>query len=308
VSAIAAQVDPAVVDIDTTLAQGGGAAGTGIVLTPSGLVLTNNHVIENATTIDAQIAGTGRVYDATVLGYSISDDVALVQLKGASGLKTATTASAASVAAGQQIVCLGNALGTGGTPAAVGGTITALDQTITAGSPGTASETLHGLIQMNAPIQSGDSGGPVVDSGARVIGMDTAASVNNGFGEQSGGGQAYAIPLGTALAIADQIKSGQGSANIHIGPRALLGVEVSDGGSSGGAVVQQVEPGSPAASAGISQGDTIVSVSGASVSSASDLSNVLVGHKPGDAVTVKWVVSSGTTHSATVHLTAGPPA
>ncbi len=309
VSAIAAKVDPAVVDINTTLAQGGAAAGTGIVLTSSGLVLTNNHVIENATTVNAQIGGTGRTYTATVLGYSITSDVALLQLKNASGLTAATTASSSNLSVGQSIVAIGNALGTGGTPTAVAGTITALDQTITAGSPGTASETLHGLIQIDAAIQSGDSGGPLVDTSARVVGMNTAASVSgNGFGDQSGTGQAYAIGIDDALAIANQIKAGESSATIQIGPRALLGVEVSDVVSTSGAYVERVQAGSPAASAGISAGDAIVSVDGTTISSASDLSDALVNHKPGDSVTVGWADPSGSSHSASVKLTVGPPA
>ncbi|MGA2522162.1 MAG: trypsin-like peptidase domain-containing protein, partial [Acidimicrobiales bacterium] len=209
-AAIAAGVDPGLVDINTTLVGGDGAAGTGMVLTPSGLVLTNNHVIENASTIEAQVDGTGPSYHATVVGYSVTDDVALVQLQGATGLATVTTGNADSLSVGQSIVAIGNALGQGGTPSAVAGAVTALDQSITAGDPGEASETLHGLVQIDAPIQPGDSGGPVVDTSGQVVGMTTAASVgqSQGFGVQSGAGQGYAITIDNALGLVRQIEAG----------------------------------------------------------------------------------------------------
>ena len=306
--AMTAKVDPAVVDI-TTVVPDGEAAGTGMVLTSSGLVLTNNHVIENATTVNAQVDGTGRSYSATVLGYSITGDVALLQLKGASGLKTVTTGNSSTLSVGASIVAIGNTGDAGGTPSAVTGTITALDQTITAGGDGELPETLPGLIEMNAAIVPGDSGGPLVDSSGQVIGMDTAAAVSGGgFGIESGTGQGYAIGIDNALAIANQIRARQASTTVHIGPRAVLGVEVSDGVSPSGAYVGAVESASPAASAGISAGDTIVAVNGTTISSASDLSNALVNRKPGNSVTVGWIDSSGASHSVSVTLTAGPPA
>jgi S1-C subfamily serine protease len=320
--AIAAQVDPGVVDITTTLAQGGAAAGTGMVITSGGLVLTNNHVIENATTINAQIGGTGRTYTATVLGYSVTDDVALLQLKDASGLKTVTTGNSSNLSVGQPVVAIGNALGKGGTPTAVAGTVTALNQTITAGDAGTLSETLHGLIETDAPIQPGDSGGPLVDTSGKVIGMDTAAAVSGGGGFGISGNatnQGYAIGINQALAIANDIKNGKASSIIQIGPRALLGVSVSDNSSAGGgfgnlgggvsgAYVARVQSGSPADTAGIGAGDTIVSVNGTTITSANDLSNAMLTHKPGDQVTVGWVDGQGTSHTASVTLIAGPPA
>jgi len=317
-SAIASQVDPALVDIDTTLAQGGAAAGTGMVLSSSGLVLTNNHVIENATTINVQDVGNGRTYSATVLGYSVTDDVALLQLKNASGLKTVSLAKSPNLSVGQPVVAVGNAGGTGGTPSAVGGTITALNQTITAGDSGTLSETLNGLIETDANIQPGDSGGALVNTSGKVIGMNTAAAETNGTGTNQG----YAITVDHAISLADQIKNNQASSTVQIGPRALLGVDVSDGSQSGqgffggsgngsgvsGAYVQGVQSGSAADNAGIGTGDTIVSINGTTIASAQDLTNALLAHKPGDTVTVGWVDGQGTSHTASVQLTAGPPA
>ena len=130
-SAIAAKVDPAIVDINTTLAHGR-AAGTGMVLTSSGEVLTNNHVINGATDIQVQITGSGPSYEAKVLGYDAADDVALIQVQGVSGLKTVTTGDVSQLAVGDSVVALGNALGRGGTPAVAPGNITGLNQSITA--------------------------------------------------------------------------------------------------------------------------------------------------------------------------------
>ncbi len=318
-AAIAAKVDPGLVDIDTTLAGGGAAAGTGMVLTSAGLVLTNNHVIENATTITAEIVGTSRKFTANVIGYSVTDDVALLQLQNASGLQTITTANSSSVTAGQAVVAIGNAGGTGGLPSAVAGRVTALDQTITAGDSGTLPETLHGMFETDADIQPGDSGGPMVNVSGQVIGMDTAAAVQSGFG-QSATDEGYAITINQALTLVNEIKSGKSSSTISIGARAVLGVEVSDGsdssngfGDSGdgsgvaGAYVSSVESGSAADNAGIGAGDTIVSVNGSTVSSAEDLSNDLIHFSPGASVTVGWVDGAGTSHTATVQLTPGPP-
>jgi S1-C subfamily serine protease len=318
-AAIAAQVDPALVDIDTTLAQGGAAAGTGMVISSSGLVLTNNHVIENATTINVQVVGGSRTYSATVLGYSVTDDVALLQLQNASGLKAVSTGNSSNLSTSQPVVAIGNAGGTGGTPSAVGGTITALNQTITAGDAGTLSETLHGLIETNANIQPGDSGGALVNTSGKVIGMNTAAAQSNG----SSINQGYAIPINKAITIANQIKAGHASSTVQIGPRALLGVEVTDpsqGGGNGffggsgsgstvaGALVAGVQSGSAADNAGIGTGDTIVAINGTAITSAEGLTTALLDHKPGDTVTVGWVDAEGANHSAAVQLTTGPPA
>ena len=307
-AAVAGKVDPAVVDITTTLAEGEGAA-TGIVLTSSGIVLTNDHVVENATSVTAQVVGTGRTYRATVLGYSVADDVALLQLKGAAGLKTVTTTNSSDLSVGSSVVAIGNAGGTGGTPTAAAGSITALDQTITAGGDGTLTETLQGMIEVNATIVPGDSGGPLVNGAGHVIGMDTAASASgNGFGAQSGGGQGFAIAIDKALSIATAIREKASSAPSMSGPARVMGVEVNDDPLTSGAYVEAVEPGSPAAAAGISTGDTIVSIDGATISSAPDLSTALGNDKPGASVTVGWVVPSGARHSASVHLIVGPPA
>jgi len=331
VSAIASKVDPGLVDINTTLSyQEEEAAGTGMVLTSSGEVLTNNHVIDGATSISVTDVGNGQTYSATVVGYDIPRDLAVLQLHGASGLQTVSIGNSSNVSVGESVVGIGNAGGTGGTPSAAGGSVTALDQTITASDDGDGTtEQLSGLIESNADIQPGDSGGPLVDTNGQVLGIDTAASAGYSFqsGGQSGGGSGYSIPINEATTVAKEIEAGQGSSTIHIGLTAFLGVLVAPtsssgggygggyGGSFGGGGSQQsgvsvsgVVTGDPANEAGIATGDVITAFEGSSVDSPSALTTALVPHHPGDKVQITWTDTSGQSHTATVQLASGPPA
>jgi S1-C subfamily serine protease len=325
-SGIAAKVSPALVDINCTFGyQSAQGAGTGIVLTANGEILTNNHVINGATKISVTDIGNGQTYSATVTGYDAAHDVAVLQLQGASGLQTASLGDSSKAAVGDSIVAIGNAGGTGGTPSSAAGSITALDQAITAGDDlNGSSEQLSGLIQVNANIQPGDSGGSLVNSAGQVIGIDTAAG--QGFTLQTAGSEGYAIPINEARAIAKQIESGRGSSTTHVGATALLGVGFSSSGqndsgsffgtdpaggaapSTSGATVGNVLSGGPAAQAGLAAGDTIMSLDGQSVDSPATIAAALVGHHPGDKVQVGWVDSSGQSHTATVDLGSGPPA
>jgi S1-C subfamily serine protease len=302
---IAAHVDPAIVDITVTIAGQGQGEATGMILTSSGEVLTNNHVVQGATSISVQVSGTGPQYRATVIGVDPTDDVALVQVTGVSGLTPIPLGNSSSVAVGDQIVALGNALGRGGTPAVTPGVVTGLDQTITVSDPSsTNGETLTGMIQVRAAIQPGDSGGPMVDGSGQVVGMTTAASAR----ARRTGRIGFGIPIDNAMTIARQIQSG-GGPNILPGQRAILGIQVdSRATAAGGAVVVGVQPGSPAAGAGMTSGDVITRVDGTTVDSADALTNALQSHKPGDMVTVQWVTQSGQQHSARVALASGPPA
>ncbi|HEX3795232.1 MAG TPA: trypsin-like peptidase domain-containing protein [Acidimicrobiales bacterium] len=329
VSAIAKKVDPGLVDIDTTLGYSQEqAAGTGMVLTSSGEILTNNHVIDGATTISVTDVGNGKTYSASVVGYDRTGDIAVLQLHNASGLQTANLANSSGVSVGEDVVGIGNAGGTGGTPSAAGGTVTALNQSITASDEGDgSSEQLTGLIETNADIQAGDSGGPLVNTDGKVVGIDTAASA--GFSFQSSGNQGYAIPINTALSIAKQIESSNASSTVHIGATAFLGIEIStasenqggfngngfggqsgvggEGTSASGATVAGVVTSSPAQEAGLAEGDVITSVDGQTVSSPTDVTDLLEPHHPGDKVKIGWTDTSGGSHSATVQLTSGPP-
>ena len=315
-SQIATQTDPGLVDINTTLGyQQARAAGTGMVLTSSGEVLTNNHVINGATSITARDIGNGRTYQAKVVGYDHSHDVAVLQLQGASGLQTVTLGDSGSASSGQKVVALGNALGKGGTPAVATGHIARLGASITASDEGAGtSEQLTGLIHHNAGIQPGDSGGPLVNTAGQVIGINTAASQGTQFqGQQT---QAFAIPISQAKSIAGQIEAGTSSTTVHIGPTGLLGVQIMSAGSAAangiqtgaGANVAGVVAGTPAAGAGLTQGDVIVSVDGQSVSSPEQLQSALGQHHPGDSVTIGWQDQTGQTQSASVVLANGPAA
>ncbi len=321
ISAIAGKADPGLVDINTNLSyQDEQAAGTGMVLTSSGEVLTNNHVIDGATSISATDVGNGRTYKATVVGYDRTGDVAVIQLIGASGLQTVTPNTGA-VSVGESVVGVGNAGGTGGTPSAAGGSVTATDQSITASDDsGGNTERLSGLVEINAGIQPGDSGGALVNTSGQVIGMDTAASTGTAY--QVTTAQAYAIPISTAVTLARQIEAGRQTATVHIGATGFLGIRVEASGSSAtgglgsglggssanGAVVDSALAGSPGALAGLSQGDVITSLNGSAVNSSSDLTNLLESHHPGDSVQIGWTDPSGQTHTSTAVLTTGPPA
>lgn len=321
---IASRVDPGLVDVKATLGyQGAYSLGTGIVLTSNGEILTNNHVINGATSVSVTDIGNGKTYKATVVGYDETRDIAVLRLSGASGLTTAATGDSNTVKVGDSVVGIGNAGGVGGTPSVAPGTVTALNQSITASDAASgSSEQLSGLIETNADIQSGDSGGPLVNTHAQVIGVDTAASTNyqfggygaSGFGSagSSGNGsttRGYAIPINTALSIAKQIESGQGSSTVHIGATGFLGVEISNQqGSSQGVLIQGTQPGTAAAQAGLSQGDVITSLDGKSVSTGTDIQHILIGHHPGDKVSIAWTDLYGQSHTSTLTLGAGPAA
>jgi S1-C subfamily serine protease len=356
-SQIAARVDPGLVDVVSTDGlQQATSEGTGIVLTSTGEVLTNNHVIEGATSVKAIDIGNGKTYTAKVVGYDATQDVAVIQLQSASGLTTATLGDSATVQAGASVTALGNAEGKGGTPAVATGTVTALNQSITASDElSSASEQLTGLIETNAPIQPGDSGGPLVNSYGQVIGMDTAASSSYELqGQSSTATQAYAIPVDQALSIAKDIEAGTTTSDIHIGATAFLGIEIgssssssgdgsgssgsggfgsgssgsgsngsgsfggfggfggqsSEGGTSdtNGVTISGTVSGSPAANAGITEGDTITAVGGTSVTAAEDVSNALVKYHPGDSITITYQNADGQSQTSTLTLASGPAA
>jgi S1-C subfamily serine protease len=322
----AAVVTPALVNINTNLAyQGASAAGTGIVLTSDGEVVTNNHVIRGATTIRATDVGNGKTYKATVDGYDVAHDVAVLKLQNASGLTTAKLADSGKARVGDSVVAVGNAGGVGGTPSSASGRIVGLGRSITASDGGTNSERLTGLIETSAQLQPGDSGGPLVDVDGHVVAIDTAAGGSSFepsyglWGDQgSGGVSGFAIPINKAMSLVKQIEAGHKTATMHIGQTALLGVSVDSNGAGGGdffgdsssstgALVQDVLQGSGAARAGISSGDVITRVDGKLVLSPDTLTSVLLGHSPSEKVTVVWIDQYGSSHRASVRLMVGPP-
>ena len=300
-----AKLSTGVMIINTNLAyQNAAAAGTGMVLTSNGYVLTNNHVIKGATTIKVVDPSTHKTYNATVVGYDVADDVAVLQLQGASHLKTVTTGNSSAARAGQAVTAIGNAGGTGKlTPAA--GKIVAVGQTITASDDDGSSEQLTGLLETNAPIQPGDSGGPLINAAGRVLGMDTAASSN--FASQGRATQAFAIPINKAVAIAKQIEAGNATL-AHIGPTAFLGVSVeSPPEGTSGAMIASVVPGGAADQAGLAAGDVITSLDGNPVDSPTTLGTLMQHETPNASVEVDYTDANGVAQTATVTLGDGPP-
>ena len=235
--AVRKKVDPGLVDIMSTLKFSGETAeGTGMIISASGLVLTNNHVIDGATNIHANLAtSSGPSFTALVLGYDAADDVALLQLKGASGLTPVTFGNSSQVRLGTPVLALGNAEGHGGTKPAQG-IINALDRSIQASDEGSNStENLKHMLQTNAKIEQGDSGGALANNAGQVIGMITAANTSTpgtSSSSGSGGSLGFAIPINSALAIARQIALGHPTATVHIGLPGFLGVEVAQSDSS----------------------------------------------------------------------------
>ncbi len=313
-SAIVSKTDPAVVDIVAALGgEGAESAGTGIVLTSSGEVLTNNHVIDGATSIHVTDVGNGETYTATVTGYDVTRDVAVLKLSGASGLATASIGKSGGVSVGQKVVAIGNAGGRGGDPSVATGQVTGLNAAITAVDQGSgSSERLTDMIRTDADIQPGDSGGPLLNTAGQVIGINTAAGSAQSQ-TSADGVQAFAIPISRAMNVAGQIESGTASATVHIGATAFLGIGVSSqsglpGGTASGAQVAGIVAGTAAARAGITAGDTITGVAGKTVTSATDLRNEMTTLHPGQRVTVTWVSQSGQQQSASVVLGSGPAA
>ena len=344
---IVARVKPGLVLINTTLQYDSeAAAGTGMVINADGLVLTNNHVIEDSTRITATVISTGKTYQARVVGYDQTGDVALIQLQNASGLTTVPIGNSSSVKAGNPVVAMGNAEGQGKITATAGH-ITALNATITASDEAgsTSTETLHGMIQTNADIMPGDSGGPLASS-AGVIGMDTAG---NDTGDQQGPAAGFAIPINTALSVARQIAAGRASSVITIGYPPFMGIFIASGSSSdpqtqaqqqgqqnggfgdsgstpgcydsnadvtvpsdiapvsSGTLIDGTICGSPAAEAGLTGGAVIMAVNGQAVGSPDDFASIMRRFHPGGTISLTWVSPSGQRTTSRLHLTAGPP-
>ncbi len=307
-AAAAAPRTAGVVVINTNLSYANAsAAGTGMVISSSGEVLTNNHVIRGATSISVVVPSTGRRYSAQVVGYAIGADVAVLKLANASGLTTVSLGTSAGLQRGDAVTAVGNAGGTGRLVSA-SGTIRALGQAITVNDDSGGTARLTGLIRTDADLQPGDSGGPLLDASGRVIGIDTAASSSYAF--QSSSNEGFAIPISKALAIARQIEAGRSSATVHIGSTAFLGVLVQPASryaDASGAVVVRVVAGGAAARAGIEAGDTITRVGNRSVSSTTTIIAALQVKHPGDRVNVTWVDRYGEGTTATVTLASGPP-
>ena len=322
IQAVLAKVEPAVVSIDTTAYTGGSGtgattgqevegAGTGMILTPDGEVLTNNHVVAGASTLTVTLFGQTRALTAHVVGTDPAQDLALVQIDGQHNLPTVALGNSAKVLVGDDVVAIGNALALQGGPTVTEGIVSATGRSLSAESDlsGTT-EHLTGLLQTDAPINPGNSGGPLVNADAQVVGMNTAVA-------QSGGDNAPAQNIGFAIAV-NTIKpllsgllaggtggptgtgtgtqGGSGGSSAPSAGAAYMGVVVENVtpqlagaqhlATTTGALVVGVSHGGPAATAGVRAGDVIVSLDGATVPDVAALVKDIAAHLPGDVVTV----------------------
>ncbi|MGW6725343.1 S1C family serine protease [Nocardia sp. NPDC055029] len=306
---VAAQVEPALVNIAVDATRfGSSAAGSGIVLTEDGQILTSHHVIKGADELKVTDIGNGLVYPATVLGYDSTADIALLSLAGASGLPTARLGSSAELRIRQDVLAIGDAGGDGGEATAVAGPITDLDASIVAmNSADLTRKSLRGMVQIAAPVVGGQSGGALADSTGAVVGVITAASGERpGTEYQPKQANGYAVPIDTALRIVAQIRSGTPTETVHIGPTATLGVQIVDAKPSG-AQVNWAFYGQPARSAGITTGDVITAVDGQPITTARALSAAVNARKPADLIRLDVTAPDGTTRTVEVVLARGTP-
>jgi S1-C subfamily serine protease len=304
-----------VVDINTSAETLGSdglrplGAGTGMVLTADGEILTNNHVVAGASGIEVTIPGLGS-QTATVVGVDPTDDVALLQLNDVSGLSPVTLGDSSEVQVGDTITAIGNAFGAPGPPTTTTGTVTAVHRSIVARDPaGGSSERLDDVIQISADVHPGDSGGALLNGDGQVIGIITAGPSN------STTGIGFAIPIDVALNIVNEIRASHESSTILLGERGFIGVAVQplDAATAArlglsdtsGALVAGVKEGSPAAQAGITAPSVIRSIDGVPVSSLDDLGTAIHSKTPGEQVRVTWVDAQGE-HTATLTLSEGP--
>ena len=292
-----AEQEIGVVDIDTVIGYNEGeAAGTGLVLDSSGDIVTNNHVIDEATTIKVTIVSTGKTYSANVVGTAPTQDIAVIKLVGASGLTKANYGNSSGVKVGDAVTGVGNAGGVGGTPSAADGTVTALNQTITASDEsGQNSEQLTGVIATNAPIKAGDSGGPLYSSSDKIIGIDTAANTSPATsrpGSRSRSTTRSRSPHRSRPASRRARSTSERpphSASPSTQPRQERGGNVV-------LAVAQVYAGCAAAAAGIVPGDVITAVNGTTVTGLTQLKSLISAHEPGAQISVTYTDLSGTSH------------
>jgi S1-C subfamily serine protease len=310
IEAVIDKVLPAVVSIDaksTVPAEpslfggstGGGVQedqGTGMIITANGEVVTNNHVIAGATSIRVTLYGKLTSLPATLIDTDPVNDIALLQITGATNLPTVSYGDSQNVQVGDAVVAIGNALGLqAGSPSVTQGIISATGRTVEAGDDtGTTTETLTNMFQTDAAINPGNSGGPLVDSSGRVIGMNTAvAASEDGTSEAQNIG--FAIPSNKILQQLPSLRDRSIGSASQTSP-GYLGVDIETLTSqlrsaygfvpTEGAVVLSVVSGSPAASAGLRQGDVITSFNGRAVTSADQLANAIQAEPPGRTVTI----------------------
>ena len=288
--AVLAKVQPATVGITVAGGRGGTGQGTGIVITPDGEVLTSAHVVEGSRTVRVRLPGEAEARDADVVGADTGSDLALLRIRGVSGLRVAELGRSADVAVGQDVVAIGHALGLNGEPTVTRGIVSGTDRALA---------SLTGLLQTDAAINPGNSGGPLANAAGQVIGVNTAVA-----GRSSGIG--FAIPVDRARTVLERLRADGGTGAGRSIETAFLGVTTRDAADGGqGALVAEVAPGSPAAAAGLRPGDLIVAVAGRPVTGAAELGGRVREHEPGDRVEVRYR-RGGAERTAQVTLASRP--
>nr|WP_040751256.1 trypsin-like peptidase domain-containing protein [Nocardia transvalensis] len=304
-AAVASTIEPHLANVNVALRPAGtSAAGSGIVLTADGEVLTSHHVVKGADSITVGDIGTGGQYSATVLGYDSDADIALLALSRAGGLPVARIGSSGALRIGDEVLAVGNAGGTG-SPTATPGTVTGLDSSIVArNSADYSRKELTGMVEIAAPVTSGQSGGALADRYGAVVGVITAATgdVSKAAGRASG----YAVPIDRAMGVVRQIRSGTATETVHVGPTATLGVITQDAKPSG-ARIESALYGTPAYAAGLSEGEVITGIDGREIGSVRALKAALNLRKPNDSVHLDVLDADGSQRSVVVVLAPGPP-
>lgn len=294
VRSVADFLTPSVVTISADIG-GGVGVGSGVIITTDGEILTNAHVIEGADEVRVRLSGESEPRRATVLAADRGNDLALLRIDG-DGFAAATFVDPDSVRIGDEVVAIGAALGLDGEPSVTLGIVSALDRSI-----GQGDVFLDGLIQTDAAISSGNSGGPLVNAGGQVVGINTAVARDTAVFTATNVG--FAISAGEAIPIIDDLRR---AADGDVREEAFLGVGLADRRDGGqGVIVTEVQDGTPAADVGVAVDDLIVAVDGAATTGSSALIAAIRDKRPGESVEVT-IVRGDETLDVAVTLTGRP--
>jgi S1-C subfamily serine protease len=299
-----AQAERATVALTTTLESGARVAGTGVILTSSGEVVTAYNVVNGAVSIAADVSGRPSLYAATTFALSPVNGVAVLQLLNASGLPSASIGTSSQVKVGDHVTAIGRMARSAATAADTQGAVVALGQTIVAADPdGASPETLQGLMAFSTPLPGNGTGGPLIDTSGKLIGLDVTSAL---AAQEADGttGEAFAIPIDRVLSIVHDVNTHTENPDILQGRGAYLGIDVQDSTTPPGALVVAVGPGTPAQVARIAPHDVIVSIDGLGIDSVAALQAQLQRHHGGDYVVVGWIDPAGHLHIAAVQLAA----